>query len=133
MFERPTRHPSLDDIRGYGRGGGGQSRSRRAYEQQFYAAESPPEVKGKSISLHANGELQLRLPPLNSNSNLAQQTRLLLSNMTRAQREAALDPNKCLHPQSRICENLRFIISFISNCTHQINNEWPISDTICTD
>ncbi|XP_059087154.1 uncharacterized protein LOC131883658 isoform X2 [Tigriopus californicus] len=65
MFDRPTRHPSLDDLRGYGR-------------NMSYDRESP----GQRLD-------GLKLPPI-ANNNLP------------------YDHTKCLHPQSRICENLRY-------------------------
>ncbi len=86
MFERPTRHPSLDDIRGYGRrrrGGLDQRRGNGGLDQ-------PPaaNLSGESAD---RIESLLHLPPI-----------------SRTQREAAVDFTKCLHPQSRICENLKY-------------------------
>ncbi len=101
MFERPTRHPSLDDIRGYG----------RRFRQYRQPAQPGQRVQPVDRALVYGGvgagagsgdsADALKLPPL-AGGDVVHTTAL-----SRQQREAALDYTKCLHPQSRICENLR--------------------------
>ena len=79
MFDRSTRHPSLDDLRGYGRS------NTVANLTNGYDTAAP--AGGRSSP---NGHrIMDKLPPI-ANNNLP------------------YDHTKCLHPQSRICENLRY-------------------------
>ena len=125
MFDRPTRHPSLDDIRGYGRtrynpnprGIVGAGYGRGPPVQQQLSVPVPQQQQqqpldravayggvgagagsGDSANFAADA---LKLPPLLPGERGA------AAGLNRQLREAALDYTKCLHPQSRICENLR--------------------------
>jgi len=90
MFDRPpTRHPSLDDLRGYGRraaAAGGRGRGRQPARDDVNAGDDAYD--------RAEAAAALKLPPIRTSSNDAA--------------AVSVDSSRCLHPQSRVCRNLRY-------------------------
>ena len=134
MFDRgPTRHPSLDDIRGYGRRGGA-GKGRDPAGVQIPAINITPSNSRQNLTSKLIKSPQyLTVPTLvfvlgfggfsdgNESSTAVAapaaavtgrggggHADLKLPPISRQQRDAALDFTKCLHPQSRICENLKY-------------------------
>ena len=81
MFERPTRHPSLDDLRGYGRRRGTEGYTSAGDMDQRHFASNDSVVK---------------LPPINNGGSPGNSTGFID------------DYLRCSHPQARICQNLRY-------------------------
>ncbi len=77
MFDRPTRHPSLDDLRGYGRKKPQHNNNSRA------GLGSGP--------AYDHHQFHTKLPPL-------RQVKAY---------DSMVNEDKCFHPQSKICENLK--------------------------